>query len=207
MYIVRTFAITTYSVFIFFSGYHIWAHDITEKSNEFYDLALMFALTIDKTFCRVRLDCFFFLSSCHRHMSSFRLRLFYSIPRVAAWRPDGRRRAIVARRFRKKARYGRKKEIHARRYKRVLCVYGHVRFPRPFFACFEFLIRENSSMKFAPFLSDAFLSIRMKTVTIRRLENPRTRSSIEKQIQSSPLNYTECPLQYRKKESDNSLVA
>jgi len=45
-----------------------------------------------------------------------------------------------------------------------------VRFPRPSFVRFEFLIRENSNVKFAPFSSDSSCPVRMKTVTTRRLE-------------------------------------
>jgi len=53
----------------------------------------------------------------------------------------------------------------------TFCAYARiVRFPRPSFVRFEFLIRENSNVKFAPFSSDSSCPTRMKTVTTRRLE-------------------------------------
>lgn len=68
-----------------------------------------------------------FFSLCHWHMSSFRLRLFYCIPHVAAQHPDGRGRAIVACPvFQKKVRSscGRKEGGNFRARASVFCAYG-----------------------------------------------------------------------------------
>lgn len=165
-----------------------------------------------KRFVKSTGTIFFSLFSCHWHTSSFGLRLFYSVPRIATRRdvPMDADEPLLLDVSEKSSLELRKEEGNSRAhgYKRVLCVRAHRAFSaRPSFARFEFLIRVWirvwNSRRFRP------------TLPVRPDENghdsstrnPRTRPSIEKQIQSSPLNYTKCPLQYGKKEGDNNLVA
>ena len=107
-----------FSFHFFFYWVTTYRYDITEKSNEFYNLALMFALTIDKTLCRGWTVFFSFLVSStyvKLQTSSF---LFYPTRRGVASRWTQTSHCCSA--FQKKA-HGRK-EIHARRYKCILCI-------------------------------------------------------------------------------------
>lgn len=97
-------AIAIYSISTFFGLPHTNTRDVTEKSNEFYDFSSYTVCSrwslikhfVESDWTR------FFLASCHRHTSSFKLHLFYSVLCVAARRFDGRGRVIVARRSEKK---------------------------------------------------------------------------------------------------------
>lgn len=93
----------------------------------------------------------------------------------------------------------------ARIQERVLYVRARRAFPEAALRSLRIFNQRKFEYEIRVVFVRRFLSVRMKTTATRRLGTPERVLSTERQIQSPPLNYTECPLQYGKKEGDNSL--